>query len=89
MRQEGDFFGDRELDLIYIAKKLKEALRAEEVLTTAGIDYAVEPDQYLGGVLFKRQLTGAFFYTLPEASDGARKALSAAGFRSIYPEVAG
>ena len=43
MKQDADFFGDQELDLIYIAKKLREALRLEGYLTEAGIDYAVEP----------------------------------------------
>jgi len=41
MRRDADFFEDRELDLVYIAKKLKDALRLEEVLTQSGLDYAV------------------------------------------------
>jgi hypothetical protein len=65
MRREADFFGEVELDLIYIAKKLREALKIEALLTAAGIDYFVEPDTYTGGLLFRRELTGAFFYVLP------------------------
>ena len=41
--REPDFFEDRELSLIYIAKKLKEALALEQLLTEAGLDYLVEP----------------------------------------------
>ena len=81
MRRDGDFFGDQELELIFIAKKLKEALRAEEVLTSAGIDYAVEADRYLGGVLFKRELTGAFFYVAPEGVESAKETLREAKFK--------
>jgi len=81
MRRDGDFFGDQDLELIFIAKKLKEALRAEEVLTSAGIDYAVEADRYLGGVLFKRELTGAFFYVAPEAAKTAKETLREAKFK--------
>lgn len=81
MRRDGEFFGDQELELIFIAKKLKEALRAEEVLTAAGIDYAVEPDRYLGGVLFKRELTGAFFYVDPEGAELAKEILREAKFK--------
>jgi len=33
MRREADFFQDREMDLVYIAKKLKEALRLESAFT--------------------------------------------------------
>jgi hypothetical protein len=81
MRRDGDFFGDQDLELVFIAKKLKEALRAEEVLTSAGIDYAVEADRYLGGVLFKRELTGAFFYVTPERVKTAKKTLREAKFK--------
>lgn len=52
MRREPDYFGDKDLDLIYVAKKLKEALRLEEFLTGAGVDYLVEPDKYSGGIIF-------------------------------------
>ena len=45
-RREPDFFGDRELNLIYVARKLKEALQLEKLLTDAGLDYLVEPDVF-------------------------------------------
>ena len=48
MRQQSEFFGDVELDLIYVAKKLREAIKIEALLTAAGIDYFVEPDALVG-----------------------------------------
>ena len=81
MRREADFFEDRELDLIYIARKLKDALRLESVLTESGFDYAVEADRYHGGVLFRSERVGAFFYVLPEAVDSVHEIMRRHGFR--------
>jgi hypothetical protein len=81
MRREPDFFEDREMDLVYIAKKLDEALRLESVFTESGVDYAVETDTYSGGVVFRSQRVGAFFYVLPEAADQAREIMQRHGFR--------
>ena len=80
MRQEPEFFADREMQLLFIAKKLKEALRLEEALNAAGLDYAVETDKYQGGVVFRTERVGAFFYVLPEEGDRAREVLREAGF---------
>jgi hypothetical protein len=77
MRQDPDYFGEREMELIYIAKRLKDALRVEDLLTRAGIDYAVETDTYQGGVMFLTERTGAFFYVLPEVGERAREILAA------------
>lgn len=88
MRREPDFFDDRELDLIYIAKKLKEALRLETALTESGVDYAVETDKYSGGVVFRSERVGAFFYVLPESADQARRVMQEHGFRFLIGENA-
>lgn len=80
MRRDADFFGEQELNLIYIAKRLKEALRLEEVLTAAGLDYAVEPDKYHGGVIFRTERVGAFFYVAREHDEAARSAMQSGGF---------
>ena len=72
MRQDPDHFEGQELVLVYVAKKLKEALRLEEVLTGAGFDYLVEPDTYRGGVIFASERIGAFFYVAPADDSGAR-----------------
>lgn len=81
MKREVEFFGDRELELVYIAKRLKEALRLEELLTAGGLDFAVEADEYLGGFLFKRKLTGAFFYVAPENREAAQAVMTAGGYK--------
>jgi len=86
MRQDDDFFTGQELVLIYIAKKLREARKVEEIFDSQGLDYLVEPDRYRGGVLFVRELIGAFFY-LPEAHAAqGRAALTAAGLKPYEPE---
>jgi hypothetical protein len=81
MRREPSFFEDREMDLIYIAKKLKEALQLESALTESGVEYAVETDKYSGGVIFRSERVGAFFYVLPEAVEQAREVMRQNGFR--------
>ncbi len=81
MRREASFFGEQEMDLIYIAKRLKEALRLEAALTESGVEYAVEPDQYRAGVLFRSDRVGAFFYVLPEGAREAREVMHRHGFR--------
>lgn len=85
MRQPAEFFGDQEMDLVYIARKLREAQQIEGLLDAVGLDYAVEVDKYLGGVLFKRELDGAFFYVLPDVLECARTALTAAGLKPAEP----
>jgi len=81
MLRDADFFGDREMDLIYIAKKLKEALKLEEALTESGVEYAVETDHYSGGVIFRSERVGAFFYVLPEALQQAQEVMRQHHFR--------
>ncbi len=88
MRREADFFEDREMDLVYIAKKLEEALRLESALTESGVDYAVETDNYTGGVIFRSERVGAFFYVLPEAATQAREVMDRHGFRFMTEEKA-
>jgi hypothetical protein len=89
MRREADFFEDREMDLVYIAKKLEEALRLESAFTESGVDYAVETDRYSGGVIFRSERVGAFFYVLPEAAEQARSVMLQHGFRFLTEEKAG
>lgn len=81
MKRDPDFFGDAELDLLYISKRLKDALRLEAALTESGIDYAVETDTYSGGVIFRSERVGAFFYVLPEALEAATEVMRRNNFR--------
>jgi hypothetical protein len=71
MKRDADYFEGVEPELIFVAKRLRDAISLESVLTGAGIDYAVEPDQYPGGVIFKSMRVGAFFYVRPELRERA------------------
>lgn len=82
MRKTPDDFGDRELDLVFIAKKLKEALRIEALFTERDIDYLVEPDHYVGGILFRTERIGAFFYVDAEHRESAVAVLAENGFKA-------
>jgi hypothetical protein len=84
VRQDADFFGDREMELIYIAKRLRDALKLEAALTESGLEYAVETDRYVGGVLFRSERVGAFFYVLPEALESALQVMQSRGFRAHH-----
>lgn len=81
MRREPEHFGDLELILVYVAKKLNESLALEGVLDAAEVDYLVEPDTYQGGVVFRSERVGAFFYVAPGDEDRTRQALSSAGYK--------
>jgi hypothetical protein len=85
MRRQAEFF-DTELDLVYMARRLREALKLEAVLTEAGVDYLVETGTYTAGLLFKRELAGAFFYVAPADVDSTRELLIANRFKPYVPE---
>ncbi len=80
MKKEADYFEGGEARLIFIAKKLKDAVRLEEILKAASVDYGVETDEYHGGVIFRRTRVGAFFYVLPDVFDQAITVLTDNGF---------
>jgi len=77
---EPDYFEDQELSLIYVAKKLKEALALEKLLTDTGLDYLVEPDRYSGGIIFRTERIGAFFYVAPGDEEKARATMREGGY---------
>ena len=82
MKRSAEFFGEEvELPLVYIAKRLKEALKIEEMFNCSGLDYLVEPDTYRGGLIFQTERIGAFFYVGPGKEEEARAVLSAGGYR--------
>ena len=84
MRRDPEFFGeDVELVLVYVAKKLKEALAIENLFTESGLDYLVEPDTYSGGIIFRTQRTGAFFYVAPENQTVAMALLTGANYTAL------
>jgi hypothetical protein len=71
MKREADYFEGVEAELIFVAKRLRDAVSLEAVLTGAGIDYAVETDEYEGGMIFRSTRVGAFFYVRPESRESA------------------
>ncbi|MBL8176479.1 MAG: hypothetical protein JNK48_17520 [Bryobacterales bacterium] len=85
MRREAEFFDQQELSLVYIAKKLKEALTLEELLTRAEFEYLVEADRYRGGVIFQTERVGAFFYVVPTEESRVREFLAANGYAPWQP----
>jgi hypothetical protein len=85
MKRDADFFEDKDSALIYIAKRLKDALKLEQVLTAAGVDYGVEPDRYKGGFIFQSERIGAFFYVPEEAAEAARLVMTGHGYKPYEP----
>jgi uncharacterized membrane protein YeiH len=81
MKQEASFFDGKEAILVYIAKRLRDALRLESVFTACGVDFGVEADEYRGGIIFRGVRTGAFFYVLPEAVENAHEVMRRNGFK--------
>ena len=81
MRREPDHFGDVDLELLYIAKRLKDALELEKMLTEANVDYLVEPDRYRGGVIFQTERVGAFFYVAPAMAESTREVMRRNGWK--------
>lgn len=66
--------------LIFIAKRLADAQRLEGILTQAGVEYTVEPDQYQGGLVFRTARVGAFFYVDPADKDRATDVMMENGY---------
>ena len=74
-----------DLTLVYIAKKLKEALALEDLLTAVGIEYHVEPDTYRGGLIFAAERIGAFFYVHPEDVTQTHEVLTKNSYKPYRP----
>ena len=81
MRCELEFFKGAELHLLYMARRLREALALEMLLSEAEVEYFVEPGPYRGGLLFPRELTGAYFYVLPAEIPRAREVLTRGNYK--------
>jgi hypothetical protein len=80
MKRDASFFDGTEPELIFVAKRLRDAVSLESVLTGAGIDYAVEADEYAGGLIFKTMRVGAFFYVSPESREKAVALMLESGY---------
>lgn len=71
MKRDADYFEGIEPELIFVARRLSDAVGLETVLTVAGVDYGVEADEYEGGLILKSMRVGAFFYVRPEVRETA------------------
>lgn len=89
MRQDAPYFEGKDPVLVYIAKKLKDALRLESILTESGLDYGVEADEYRGGVIFRSVRAGAFFYVLPGSVNAAHEILQRHGYKPYLGSAEG
>jgi len=81
MKQEAPYFEGKDAVLIYIAKKLRDALKLESVFNDNGMDYGVEADEYRGGIIFRSVRVGAFFYVLPEMVEAAHEIMRRHGYK--------
>jgi hypothetical protein len=64
-RIDAEEFEDRQSELIFIARTVREAGRVEALLTETGIDYAIAFEPFLhGGIFGVMTLTGLGFYVL-------------------------
>ena len=87
MKQDAAFFENRNPVLVYIAKRLRDALRLEGIFTEAGLDYGVEADEYRGGVIFRSVRAGAFFYVLPENVEPAYEIMRVNNYKPYVGEA--
>ncbi len=86
MRRDPEFFGEAELPLLYVARRLSDALRLEGILAEANIDFLVETGVYAAGFLLRRNLTGAFFYVSAAQLETARQVLQRNRYKPILSD---
>ena len=79
--EEADFDG-QPLEVIFVARKLRDALRLEEVLTAEQVDYLVRTGVYGRGLLFRSSRIGAFFWVRETLAGACRDLLARHGFRA-------
>jgi hypothetical protein len=80
VKQDASFFEGKDPILVYIAKRLKDALKLEALFSAYHIDFGVEADEYRAGVVFRTVRTGAFFYVLPETVESAHSVMQRNGY---------
>jgi hypothetical protein len=72
----------RDAERVFIARSLRIALRAEESLTTAGVDFTVQTESIGRSLLFGTERIGAVFYVNAGQASYCREQLTAAGLGS-------
>ena len=74
-------------ELIFIGRSLRVARSAEEWLTAAGVDYAVQVEQIGRSILFGTMRMGAAFYVTSTQAAHCRQQLTAAGLSAGVVDV--
>ena len=69
----------RDPERVFVARSLRIALRAEESLTAAGVDYTVQTESIGRSLLFGTERIGAVFYVSTGQASYSRERLTAAG----------
>ena len=77
-----DDFTDKDVARIYLAGRLAEAKRVEEILSANGINYAVEVERYVTLSFFSSEYSGAAFYVISGQADFCKRALIEAGLKA-------
>ncbi|HEY6362413.1 MAG TPA: hypothetical protein VIX63_14975 [Vicinamibacterales bacterium] len=77
----------RDPEQIFIAGSLRVARRAEEWLSTAGVDYAVQVEPIGRSFLFGTPRMGAAFYVTSAQAAHCRQQLTAVGLGAGVVEV--
>ena len=74
-------FDDKEVAMVYIAGRLSEGKRVEQVLSHNAIDYAVDFEPFESRVLgiLPVEYEGVGFYVLSDQADFCRRVLREAG----------
>jgi hypothetical protein len=74
-------FDDKEVTMVYIAGRLSEAKRVEQVFSDNAIDYAVDFEPFESRVLgiLPVKYEGVGFYILSDQADFCRRVLREAG----------
>lgn len=74
-------FTDREIARVFMARDVAEAQQVESLLTTDGIDYAIEVESFVIPP-FRIERTGVAFYVLAEQADASRELCTRDGLHS-------
>jgi hypothetical protein len=76
-----DTFDDKDVAMVYIAARLSEGKRVEQVLSDNAIDYAVDIEPFHSRVLgiLPVEYEGVGFYVVSSQAEFCRRVLRAAG----------
>lgn len=89
-RVDPEAFADVEVRQVYLAAKLDEAARVEDVLERLGVDYVVRVEPYTRvSILFfwPQNFSGAVFYVPADSANDCGDALRTAGLSGVIDEA--